>query len=166
MNKQQTTNKRAQKGSISLESALLLPVLIIFTLAASDIFQLLRVEQKLTNINYNITQMVTPKKTLASLREIESFFYYQQFADRQLNNIVPGSASLVIERYSAETSEVLTLLKSGINCTATAPWPKLRIGTLIRVTLCYHPKQTVKNTLPWSVWPESGLKSHFIQEVR
>ncbi|PKG40167.1 TadE/TadG family type IV pilus assembly protein [Psychromonas sp. Urea-02u-13] len=165
ISKHHSKNRHSQRGSISIETALLLPVLIILTLAAADIFQLLRVEQKLTNINYNITQMVTTKKTLASQREIEKFHFYTKFAQQQLNQTIPGEASLVIERYSAENLQVLTLLQSGGACNPTAPWPDLRIGTLIRVTLCFQPDQSVYQKLPWSMWPASGFKSHFIQEV-
>ncbi len=55
-------------------------------------------------------QMVSTKKTLASTREIENFHYYKQFVQQQLNQTIPGTASLVIERYSAESMQTLILM--------------------------------------------------------
>ncbi|MCE2596746.1 TadE/TadG family type IV pilus assembly protein [Motilimonas cestriensis] len=153
-----------QRGSISIEAALCIPVLMLLIVASSQVFSVLRVEQRLTNVAYNITQLVSNKIIMDSPAALLRLGYYQDYADQQLSSVAAGRASLTIERYNAATGLVELLLR-GSGCQAQVPWPSLAVGSVVKVTLCYQ--ADIPATKGWMkhIWPHSGFQAHFIQEV-
>ncbi|MBD1556165.1 hypothetical protein HC752_04380 [Vibrio sp. S9_S30] len=157
-------SKGVHKGSVSIEFLCILPALLILILSTADLLRILRLEQKITDLNYNILQMVSSSKTLDSQAEIEQFHLYQRFVDNELGKRVAGEASVQIETFDRANNKRETLFGTGV-CRATANWPNLATGTLIRVTLCYEVRDTNTNLI-WRLWPEERFQSHFVQEVR
>ncbi|UAB70240.1 hypothetical protein INR79_17435 [Vibrio sp. SCSIO 43132] len=149
------------KGSISLEMAMIAPMLLTIILASSELLTIMRVEQRLINLNYNILTLVGSQRTLTRDNNIAQLPYFRDFAETQLEFIAKGRAGLSIATYNAATDETTVILLDG-RCPLTKRWPDFALGSLVEVTLCFDPEET--NPI-WDLWPKGRFSSHMIREV-
>lgn len=141
---------------------MIIPVLLIMIVACSELLTILRTEQKLTNLNYNILALVGDKETLSRENNIKQLPFFRDFAETQLLQIAKGTAGVSIATYNASTKETnIVLLDS--QCPLTQRWPEFALGRLVEVSLCFEPKDA--NPV-WGLWPQSRFTSSMIQEVK
>ncbi|KHD25214.1 hypothetical protein NM09_09750 [Vibrio caribbeanicus] len=149
-------------GSVSLEATMIIPLFLVMIVACSELLTLLRVEQKLTNLNYNILALVGDKETLGRENNIAQLPFFRDFAQTQLAQVAKGKAGLSIATYNASTKETNVILLDS-QCALTQNWPDFSLGHLVEVTLCFEP--TNANPI-WGLWPQSRFTSSMIQEVK
>ncbi|MDM5101017.1 pilus assembly protein FlpK [Aeromonas salmonicida] len=153
----------AMGGSISIEAMLFIPVLLALLSFGSEALQLLRLEQRLHNVAYNVTQIVTQQGTGQNAAAVSQLAFYQRFVQGQLSALQEGQAALTIEQYNSANGELVPLLQ-GTGCAGQGNWPQLRVGTLMRVTLCYRLGQGEGGMFS-RFWAGRTLVTHFIQEI-
>ncbi len=158
------TYRRSVQGSVTIEAAFILPVILTLIVAASEILTILRVEQRLVNLNYNILQMVSNQRTLTLNNNIAQLPYFEQFAQQELSNIAKGQASMSIAMYNAATKETTTIINNAL-CPVSQTWPDFDLGSLVEVTLCYQPNDDVRSNAIWNLWPTGRFHSHMIRET-
>ncbi len=153
-----------QRGSVSLEVALILPMLLTVIVAASEMLTILRVEQRLVNLNYNILEMVGNRRTLTIGNNVAQLPYFSDFAERELSRIAKGSVSLSIAMHNAATKETTPVMTSS-QCPLSQHWPDFELGSLVEVAICYQPDGGVSNNAIWKLWPSGRFHSHMIRET-
>ena len=153
----------AMEGSISIEAMMFIPVLLALLSFGSEALQLLRLEQRLHNVAYNVTQIVTQQGTGQNAAAVSQLAFYQRFVQGQLSALQEGQAALTIEQYNSANGELVPLLQ-GTGCAGQGNWPQLRVGTLMRVTLCYRLGQG-EGGMFRRFWAGRTLVTHFIQEI-
>ncbi|MGX5835587.1 pilus assembly protein FlpK [Aeromonas piscicola] len=153
----------AMEGSISIEAMMFIPVLLALLSFGSEALQLLRLEQRLHNVAYNVTQIVTQQGTGQNAAAVSQLAFYQRFVQGQLSALQEGQAVLTIEQYNSANGELVPLLQ-GTGCAGQGSWPPLRVGTLMRVTLCYRLGQGEGGMFS-RFWAGRTLVTHFIQEI-
>lgn len=159
-----SVRKRRLQGSVSLEVALILPMLLTVIVAASEILTILRVEQRLVNLNYNILEMVGNRRTLTIENNIAQLPYFSGFAEQQLSNIANGSVNLSIAMHNASTNETTPVMVSSA-CPLSGQWPDFAVGSLVEVAICFQPHDSVSNNAIWKLWPNGRFYSHMIRET-
>ncbi|MBR9875539.1 MAG: hypothetical protein GYB23_14830 [Vibrionaceae bacterium] len=152
------------RGSVSLEVALILPMLLTVIVAASEILTILRVEQRLVNLNYNILEMVGNRRTLTIDNNIAQLPYFTDFAEQQLSHIAKGEVILSIAMYNAGTKETTPVMVSA-RCPLSQQWPDFELGSLVEVALCYRPHSSVSGNAIWKLWPSGRFHSYMIRET-
>ncbi|HHQ4767638.1 pilus assembly protein FlpK [Aeromonas veronii] len=159
-----TISRPAQnRGSISIEAMLFIPALLALLSFGNEALQLLRLEQRLHNVAYNVTQIVTQQGVTQDAAAVSQLAFYQGFVQQQLAALHGGQAALTIEQYNSASGELLPLLQ-GSGCAGQGNWPPLRVGTLMRVTLCYRPDVDGGGMFS-RLWGDRALTTYFIQEV-
>ncbi|MGE6132470.1 pilus assembly protein FlpK [Aeromonas salmonicida] len=153
----------AMGGSISIEAMMFIPILLALLSFGSEALQLLRLEQRLHNVAYNVTQIVTQQGTGQNAAAVSQLAFYQRFVQGQLSAQQEGQAALTIEQYNSANGELVPLLQ-GTGCAGQGNWPQLRVGTLMRVTLCYRLGQGEGGMFS-RFWAGRTLVTHFIQEI-
>lgn len=159
-----SARKRRLQGSVSLEVALILPMLLTVIVAASEILTILRVEQRLVNLNYNILEMVGNRRTLTIENNIAQLPYFSGFAEQQLSNIAKGNVSLSIAMHNAATKETTPVMVSAA-CPLSGRWPNYAVGSLVEVAICFQPHDSVSSNAIWKLWPNGRFYSHMIRET-
>ncbi|WP_245688507.1 hypothetical protein [Vibrio sonorensis] len=145
---------------MSLETIMIIPLFLAITMAASELLTILRLEQRLTNLNYNITALTGNERTLSRDNNIAQLPYFRDFAEKELALIAKGKAGLSIATYNASTKEThIKLLDNG--CPLTHRWPDFALGSLVEVTLCFTPEEP--NPI-WDLWPSGRFTSTMIRE--
>ncbi len=152
------------RGSVSLEVTLILPMLLMVIVATSEVLTILRVEQRLVNLNYNILEMVGNRRTLTLNNNIAQLPYFESFAQKELSNVVQGTAYLSIAMYNAATKETTPVLVSA-QCPLSNRWPDFELGSLVEVAVCYAPDEKVSGNAVWKLWPSGRFHSHMIRET-
>ncbi len=156
--------RRQVRGSVTIEAAFILPVILTMIVAASEILTILRVEQRLVNLNYNILQVVSNQRTLTRDNNIAQLPFFEQFAQQELSNIAQGQASMSIAMYNAATNEMTTVIGNSL-CPVSQSWPDFELGSLVEVSLCYQPNESVSSNAIWNLWPTGRFRSHMIRET-
>lgn len=153
------------RGSVSLEVVFVLPVLLIVMIAASEVLTIFRLEQRLTNLNYNVLEMVGNRRTLTRDNNIAQLPYFKNFAEEQLQGIVAGQAGLSIALHMADTDKTEMVLADGL-CPISNQWPEFEAGSLVAVSLCFVPDSEVRSNAIWSLWPQGRFTSHMLRETK
>ncbi len=154
----------AQSGSVSIEVVFILPLLLTFMLAASEVLTIFRLEQRLVNLNYNVLELVGNRRMLTRENNIAQLPYFKDFSERQLQAISSGDAGLSIALHNAGTKETEVVL-SDSRCPLTERWPSLELGSLVQVSLCFVPDESVRSNAIWALWPKGRFSSHMIRET-
>jgi len=157
------TRPGPNRGSISIEAMLFIPALLALLSFGNEALQRLRLEQRLHNVAYNVTQIVTQQGVGQDAAARSQLVFYQGFVQQQLAALHGGQAALTIEQYNSASGELVPLLQGSV-CAGQGNWPPLRVGTLMRVTLCYRPDQQGGGMFR-RLWSERALTTHFIQEI-
>lgn len=152
-----------QQGSVSIEMIMVLIVISVLIAFSHELLQLMRAEQKLTNLTYNITQLTSQHRLLNNIDTIERLPQLEKFAQQELERVLEGKVQLTIERYNMATLGVDVLLAS--TCVNQAAWPRLERGHFLRVTMCYQ-VQPITNSWFGFLWHNKQLNSQFIEEVK
>ncbi|HDZ9289840.1 TPA: hypothetical protein RUZ30_002458 [Vibrio cholerae] len=156
--------RHQQRGSVSIEVALIVPMLLVMILASSEILTIFRVEQRLVNLNYNVLEMVGNQRTLTRDNNIAQLPYFRDFAEQQLSQLVQGHVGLSIGLHNAATQETQILLRDN-RCPLTQSWPKLEVGSVVQVSLCFEPNSQVADNAIWKLWPKKRFSSSMFRET-
>ena len=156
--------KRRVGGSVSLELVFILPALLVLMVASSEVLTLFRLEQRLTNLNYNVLELVGNRRTLTRDNNLAQLPYFRDFAEQQLTGIVKGEAGLSVALHNAATKETQVVLADS-RCQLSNDWPALAVGSIVKVSLCFLPDDSVRDNAIWALWPAGRFESHMVRET-
>lgn len=152
-----------KKGSVSIEMIIVLIVISALIAFSHELLQIMRVEQKLTNVTYNITQLTSQHRLLNNIKTVERLSQFEVFIQQELESLIKGKAQLTIEHYNMATLSSDVLVAS--SCVNKTAWPKLDRGHFLRVTACYQIQDTSDSWFGF-LWQKKQLNSQFIEEVK
>ncbi|QUJ69735.1 hypothetical protein KDD30_23735 (plasmid) [Photobacterium sp. GJ3] len=159
-----------QRGAASVEAVFIFGFLVLFILACSDLLSLLRLQQRLDNLAYNLTQMATMTTFTPNSDADSPFSYYGRYTRQQLKamtaeNMPDSQYGMSMQWRNLATDEAVELIASG-NCEAYSDWPALSRGIFIRVSVCLSPGEI--RTGSWvSEWVlGKTLRAGYVQEIQ
>ncbi|MDO6582231.1 tight adherence pilus pseudopilin TadF [Photobacterium sp. 2_MG-2023] len=159
-----------QRGAASVEAVFVFGFLVLFILSCSDLLSVLRLQQRLDNLAYNLTQMVSMTAFTPNTDADNPFTFYGRYAEQQVTALTDKQLSgsqygLAIDWRNLATGEEVSVVKEGL-CTEANDWPTLTRGIFVRVSLCLKTGEVASGSWLNEWLTGTNLRAGYVQEIQ
>ncbi|KDM90067.1 tight adherence pilus pseudopilin TadF [Photobacterium galatheae] len=159
-----------QRGAASVEAVFIFGFLVLLIVACSDLLSMLRLQQRLDNLAYNLTQMATMTTFMPNSDAANPFTYYGRYTQQQLKAMTAGNMpdsqyGMSMQWRNLATDEAFDLIQSG-NCQPTSDWPALARGIFVRVSVCLTPGEISSGSWVNDWVLGKTLRAGYVQEIQ